>query len=190
MGCVVNQRTIGAFALVGCMLAAGAAAAQDTPVPNRLTEAYGSWTVECTNVKVPAKTDDGSEGEPESRLICEAGQTFTNQKTGNEVAKLVFAVDADDSEKLIVAARIIVDASFEKTPSLVDGEEEIATGKFTRCSGSFCFMQFDVDNDKVDQLTAAESPGLQYPIANGRVIRINIAADGLVDALAALKSKG
>jgi invasion protein IalB len=178
----------------------------DAPTPSRSTEAYQSWTVECTNLAVAAETAqkpaEGAEAKPadakkpadapaaaETKRVCEAAQVFTNRKTGNEIARLVFALDPNGSGGLVAGMRTVVDVSFEKAPALVDGDVEISTGKLTRCSGTHCFALFDIDDAKIEQFLKTSKPGVQYPIASGQMLRINMSTAGLSDALAALKKK-
>jgi invasion protein IalB len=176
----------------------------DAPTPSRSTEAYQSWTVECTNLAVAAETAEkpaeGAEAKPadakkpadaaaETKRVCEAAQVFTNRKTGNEIARLVFALDPKGAGGLVAGMRTVVDVSFEKAPALVDGDVEISTGKLTRCNGTYCFALFDIDDAKIEQFLKTSNPGVQYPIASGQMLRINMSTAGLSDALAALKTK-
>jgi invasion protein IalB len=179
----------------------------DAPTPSRSTEAYQSWTVESTNLAVAAepaeKPAEAAEAKPadakkpadaaadagETKRICEAAQVFTNRKTGNEIARLVFALDPKGTGGLVAGMRTVVDVSFEKGPALVDGDAEISTGKVTRCNGTYCFALFDIDDAKIEQFLKTSKPGVQYPIASGQMLRINMSTAGLSDALAALKTK-
>ncbi|MCU0790413.1 MAG: invasion associated locus B family protein [Nitratireductor sp.] len=183
---------------------ASPALAQETeaPTPSRSTEAYEAWTVECTNVtQAPAaKPAEGAaknkpaEGaatpEPAAtKRICEAAQVFTNRKTGNEIARFVFALDPEGSGATLAGMRTMVDVSMDKAAAIVDGETEIAAGKIMRCSGNYCFVKFEIDQKKIDQFLKAAKPGVQYPIASGQMLRIEMSAAGLANALAALKNK-
>jgi invasion protein IalB len=179
----------------------------DAPTPSRSTESYQSWTVECTNLAVSAeaveKPAEAADAKPadakkpadapaavaETKRVCEAAQVFTNRKTGNEIARLVFALDPKGGGGLVAGMRSVVDVSFEKGPALVDGDTEIATGKLTRCNGSYCFAMFEIDDAKIEQFLKTSKPGVQYPIATGQMLRINMSTAGLSDALAALKTK-
>jgi invasion protein IalB len=195
-------------------LAAMPAFAQEAeaPTPSRSTESYQAWTVECTSVAAApvepaadAKAAEGAEGAAkakpaeaageakpaagETKRICEAAQVFTNRKTGNEIARFVFALDPKGSGALVAGMRTIVDVSMEKSAAIVDGETEIATGKIVRCTGNYCFAMFEIDDKKVEQFLKTAQPGVQYPIATGQMLRISMSTAGLADALAALKKK-
>ncbi len=202
--CFKLKSLAGAGALSAGILLSGFAAAQDvSPRPSRSTESFGTWNVECTRIEVPKKDADAKKAadknndkdaksedkKAEFRNICEAVQTYTNKKTGNEVARLAFAINKDKGNKLIGGLRTLVDASFAKKPAVLDDNNEIFTGAFSRCSGTYCYVSFEVSRPQLKKLTDAKKPMLQYPIANGRMIRIGISNTGLSDAIAALGSK-
>lgn len=163
--------------------------AQENPTPSRSIESYQAWTVECSNIAIPQK-EDAEEDAPKFRKLCEVIQTYTNQKTGNEVARMAFAFTGEgDEKKLIGGLRTLVDVSFEKQPEITVGGEVVFEGKLTRCAGIYCFGQFELETEKLDNFKTASDAAVQYPVSNGRVIRINISTNGLSDALTALESK-
>lgn len=198
------MRSFRSFAQIAIFAAMTAtpALAQDTeaPTPSRSTESYESWTLECTSVAVAppapeAKAADAKKVEEqpvaagEVKRVCEAAQVFTNRKTGNEIARMVFALDPKGSGSLVAGMRTVVDVSFEKKPALVDGETELAGGSFTRCSNGFCYALFVVDEKQVEQFAQTKAPAVQFPIASGQLLRMNMSTAGLKNALAALKAK-
>lgn len=182
---------------------ASPAFAQETeaPAPSRSTESYESWTLECTSVSVapPAAADakpadtKKDEEQPavagEVKRVCEAAQVFTNRKTGNEIARMVFALDPKGTGGLVAGMRTLVDVSFEKKPALVDGETELASGSITRCNNGFCYVLFSIDDKKVEQFAQTKAPAVQFPIASGQMLRMNMSTAGLNNALTALKAK-
>jgi len=186
------------IALAVSVFLANIALAQENPTPSKSIESFQAWTVECNNIQVQAKApgaDAATSGETGSdekkfRRICEAIQTYTNQKTGNEVARLAFAVDDKDKGNLVGGLRTLVDVSFDSSPAVMVGEEELFKGKFSRCAGIYCFVLFEKVTDKnIAVLEKAEKAVVQYPIARGRMLRINISTKGLSDSLKALKAK-
>lgn len=164
--------------------------AQENPTPSRSIESYQAWTVECSNIAIPPKAD-AKEDDPKFRKVCEVIQTYTNQKTGNEVARMAFAYTGEDKKKrkLVGGLRTLVDVSFEKKPEITIDGKVVFEGKLTRCQGIYCFGQFDLDKKKLEDFKKAEKAAVQYPVSNGRVIRINISTNGLADALTALEAK-
>lgn len=198
---------ISAAVLAAFVIAAGpgAATAQTAaPTPSRSTESFQDWAVECTSVQQAKAGEEAKAGEPakageeakapeaaklETVRLCEAVQTYRNNKTGNEVARLAFAYDAKDGNKLLAGMRLMVDVSFEKAPEIVDGDAAIMTGKVVRCAGQYCYAEFTVAKDSVDKLKAAKSAAVRYPISNGRTISIGLSSKGLADALKTLESR-
>jgi len=179
---VVSALALGAF--IAPVLA------QENPTPSRSIESYQSWTVECSNIAIPPK-EDAKEDDPKFRKLCEVIQTYTNQKTGNEVARMAFAYTGEDKKKrkLVGGLRTLVDVSFEKRPEITVDGKVVFEGKLSRCAGIYCFGQFELDKKKMDSFKTAEKAAVQYPVSNGRVIRINISTNGLADALTALETK-
>jgi len=104
---------------------------------------------------------------------------------------MAFAYTGEDkkSRKLVGGLRTLVDVSFEKKPSITINDKVAFEGKLTRCAGIYCFGQFDLEKKKLESLKKAEKAAVQYPVSNGRVIRINISTKGLSDALTALEAK-
>ena len=184
-------------------VAAGAAMAEDiAPVPTSSVETYGAWKLQCSNVPQPAakkdeKKDSKKKDEKkkaadkvEFKTFCEVVQPYMNRKSGNEIARLAFAVSGDEKKKGYRAVlRTLVDVSFEKMPGIFDGDQEIAAGKFLNCAGQFCYMTFDISKDAQKKLMDAKKPAFQFPLARGNMIRISMANKGLGDALNALSGK-
>lgn len=180
-----------------------AAMAEEGPTPNRSVESFGAWTVECTRVAKPVaskakvttkkdakKTDILKPVKEEFTKICEAVQTYTNKKTGNEVARLAFGYDGGKTKgKLVAGIRSLVDVSFEKKPAIVVEKDVLFEGMFTRCARIYCYGRFDLDAKKLQKLQDAKKAAFRYPVSNGREIQINISSAGLKDALASLKTK-
>ena len=167
--------------------------AQETPTPSNLVESYESWRMECNNIAVPAKK--AAEGEakaedaPKFRRLCTAYQTYNNRKTGNEIVRFIFTYEGEDKPKLIAGLRTLVDVSFAGAPVISADEKELVKGKFNRCAGNFCFLQYDITDKTVDAMKKAKALTFQYPLSNGRIMRLNMAKNGMADALAALSSK-
>jgi len=188
-------RPMTAVALAASVFLANMALAQENPTPSKSIESFEAWTVECNNIQVQAAADASTSGETASdgknyRRICEAIQTYTNQKTGNEVARLAFAVDDKEKDNLVGGLRTLVDVSFDSSPAVMVGEDELFKGKFSRCAGIYCFVLFEkVTAKNIALLEKAEKAVVQYPIARGRILRINISTKGLSDSLKALKAK-
>lgn len=181
---------------------ASSAFAQEGPTPNRSVESFKAWTVECTRIAKPskeaksAKKTDAKKPEilkptkEEFTQVCEAVQTYTNKKTGNEVARLAFGYDGDKKTgKLVAGIRTLVDVSFEKAPSILVEKDVLFAGKFTRCARIYCFGRFEIDSKKLVKLQDSKKAAFQYSVSNGRTIQINISSSGLKDALASLKTK-
>ena len=182
-----------AFGAVVAGLIGGAAFAQETPTPSSSTESFKDWTVECTTIEVKPKAEEGAaEGETpktETRRLCEAVQTYRNQKTGNEVARFAFAYGGEDRKTLKAGMRLLVDVSFEKGLKITEGEKTVMEGKMARCIGSFCYATFDLKKGALEALQEAKKPAVQYPIGNGRMISINFSSRGLKEAVELLKSR-
>jgi len=190
--------------------------AQEAPKPSRSVETYASWDVECTTVKVrkakqsakveekdkkkkdakkkaskkkDAKTKKANVAEFETRTICEAVQPYRNRKTNNEVARMAVAVDSKDKKKIVAVLRTLIDVSFEGTPAIVDDGKDIVKGKFQSCLNKYCFIRFSLEKKSFDALTKSKKLGVQYPLSNGKLIRIGMSSEGLVDAVSTLRNK-
>jgi invasion protein IalB len=172
-----------------------AAWAQDaaTPQPTTSTESYDAWSIECTAVRVPAVAADAAKkvaAAPETTArICEVAQVYKNQKTGNEVARVAFAYDPKNKGKLVGGIRTLVDVSFDKPTQLLDGNKELAKGNFRRCVGTNCFAILDVADDKLALIAKASALSLQFPISDGKLLRIKMSPVGLNNAMRALKAR-
>lgn len=162
------------------------AVAQDAvaaPTPAQSVESFESWTVECQTVTDAAAT---------ATRLCEAAQTYKNQKTGNEVARVAFGLLADQEggEKTMrLGMRTLVDVSFETQPDILSADSTILTGKMQRCTGGFCYTSFEVTDADLETLQAATDLKLRFPIGNGSLLQINMSANGLKDALAVLRTR-
>lgn len=203
----MNNKLFKTSAMACClMLLPTVSVAQElsAPTPGNLIESYQAWRVECNTIKVPVVVPKKAEREaeteqvvteevaqPETRQICNAYQNYTNNKTGNEIARFIFSYTADKKGKknLIAGIRTLVDISFETKPKVVVGEVDLVEGQFIRCSGNYCFTRFDMKNEAVKKLQDAKAATFQYPLSSGRTIRVNMSTAGLSDALASLKSK-
>lgn len=186
---IINLAAASVFAL-GASLAH---AQSDAPKPSRSSESYKSWVVECTNAAPPAAdakdAKDAKKAEPPAKSACEAAQIFRNRKTGNEIARVVFALDPKGSGEVVAGLRTVSDVSFERSPGLADGDVVIIGGKFTRCAGGACYGLLEVDSKKLSRLISAAAPEFRFPIASGQLLRIKLEMAGLEDALAVLKAR-
>lgn len=160
------------------------ALAQDaTPTPAQSVESFESWTVECAT---------GTDAAATATRICEAAQTYKNQKTGNEVARVAFgllAAEAGAEKTMRLGMRTLVDVSFATQPDILSGDATILTGKMQRCTGGFCYSTFDVTDADLETLQAATDLKLRFPIGNGSQLQIGMSANGLKDALEVLRSR-
>jgi invasion protein IalB len=156
--------------------------AQDaTPTPAQSVESFQSWTVECATAADDAAT-----------RICEAAQTYKNQKTGNEVARVAFGLLADEAggkKTMRLGMRSLVDVSFATQPEIWSGDKSILTGQMQRCTGGFCYSSFVVTDPDLETLQAASDLKLRFPIGNGSQLQIDMSANGLKDALVVLRSR-
>ena len=168
--------------------------AQETPTPSNLVESYESWRMECNNIAVPAKKKKEGEAKkeddkPSIRRLCTAYQTYNNRKSGNEIVRFIFTYEGEEKPKLIAGLRTLVDVSFSGKPSISADEKELTKGKFNRCAGNYCFLQFDITDKIVESMKKAKALTFQYPLSSGRVMRLKMAQTGMDDALASLKAK-
>lgn len=176
------KRTIVGLAAV-LALAAPLAAEEAAPVPAQSVESFDSWTVECATV-----TPEGGKSE----RMCEAAQTYKNQQSGNEVARVVFALAADkegEAKTLRLALRNLVDVSFVSPPVILLDDADFLTGEMKRCLGNACYTVFAVTEEQVGKMEAAENLKLRFPISNGSLFQIAMSSKGLKDALAVLQSR-
>ncbi len=179
--------------------------AQDATVqPSSVVESYNDWTLACDNFKLPAKKKDGDAKKAdekkeedaaaksdESTTLCEVYQTYTNPKSKKEIARFFFAYIAKDGKaaELRAGIRTLVDVSFDKKPVVTDGDKNLLEGKVARCAGSFCYVEFDVNDAKLKELQSAKKPQFAYPLSNERMIRIGMSSKGLEGAVNSLKKK-
>ncbi|RNC96449.1 MAG: hypothetical protein ED558_00700 [Oricola sp.] len=184
---VRNLTALGAAVCVAGMMAATApATAQDaSPTPSRSSESFGDWSVDCTLAVTPAD-DDGPQDAP--RRVCEAVQVYSSTNNRAEIARLAFGRNPEDGAT-VVAMRVIADVSFGSAPELADGDTALLSGRITRCTSGFCFVQFESGEDIAQLLIGAETPAIRYPVASGQTLAIGVSTDGLTEALATLAAR-
>jgi invasion protein IalB len=184
---VRNLTALGAAVCIGTMAATALpATAQDaSPTPSRSSESFGDWSVDCTLAVTPAQ-DDGPQDAP--RRVCEAVQVYSSTNNRAEIARLAFGRNADDGT-IVVAMRFIADVSFGSAPELADGTSALLAGRITRCTGGFCFAQFEGGEDVAQLLLGAENPAIRYPVSSGQVLAIGVSTDGLTEALETLEAR-
>jgi len=184
---VRNLTALGAAVCVAGMIVATApVVAQDaSPTPSRSTESFADWNVDCTLAVTPAD-DDGPQDAP--RRVCEAVQVYSSTNNRAEIARLAFGFNPEDGST-VVAMRMIADVSFGTAPELADGETALLAGTITRCTGGFCFAQFESGEDISQLLLGAGSPTIRYPVASGQTLAIGVSTDGLTEALATLAAR-
>ncbi len=189
-----NMRVLGASVAAFFIGSAMAMAQEATaPQPTTSTESYDAWSIECTAVRVPAVAADAAKkivAVPESTArICEVAQVYKNQKTGNEVARVAFAYDPKNKGKLVGGLRTLVDVSFDKPAQLLDGSKELTKGNFRRCISTNCFAILDITPEKLAVIGKSSALALQFPISDGKLLRIKMSSKGLNNAMSALKAR-
>ena len=204
-----KNSTLKLVGLSALIFTATSVAAQEAPKPSKTVESIQTWTVECNSIVVRARksskkedskkvaagkkkttADKQSSDKKKFRQISEAIQTYTNRKTGNEIARLAFAVNKKKKSTFVAGLRTIVDVSFSRKPSIVVDGKELLSGRFSRCAARHCYVLFsDVTERKLAKLASSKAVALQYPISRGQMLRIKISTKGLSDSLKALKAK-
>ncbi|MCT4656495.1 MAG: invasion associated locus B family protein [Cohaesibacter sp.] len=189
-----------AAALLSVSFSSSSLAQSDiAPVPTSSVETYGAWKLQCSHIaqKVKEKEGDKKAGKKAAkkvakdtvRTVCEVVQPYSNRKTGNEIARLVFAKNTDGKKGVRAILRTLVDLSFKNQPVLMDDKAELAKGEFQNCAGQFCYITFTIDKEARKKIAAAKALNFQFPLARGNNIKIQAEEAGLSDALNALESK-
>lgn len=179
----MNIKVLSLVALAAGLALPVAAEEAAAPVPAQSVESFESWTVECATV-----TPEGGKTE----RMCEAAQTYKNQKSGNEVARVAFALAADaegEAKTMRLALRNLVDMSFAAKPEILLGDAAFLTGEVQRCLGNACYTTFAITDEEIGKMEAAGDLKLRFPISNGSLFQIGMSSKGLKDALAVLRAR-
>lgn len=167
-------------ALILALCAPLPALAEGAPQPDRSSETFEQWTVQCETA--PATTP-----EAKAAKLCEMVQAYTNNRTGNEVARLAFAPDEKGALTLIL--RSVADLSFASPPQVTIGADQTVAGTWLRCRDQFCYARFDITADQIAALGNASEASVQFALSNDQVLRIAVGTKGAKAALAALNTK-
>lgn len=150
----------------------GVARASDAPQSTSAT--YGDWVVQCQNGAPPKK-------------ICEVMQV-TQMKGKNEPFSRIIIVEPGKGEPLKLVVQVPVNVSFAaKVRVQTTASDPGLAASFARCAPIGCFADFEINEEALKKLRAADGPGkLTFADAAGHDVVIPMSFKGFSAALDAL----